>query len=82
MWKGDKLQKSSIIGNIVFEEGDPVQVYVLLLHPLLLEVQPVHLRLVPLSLQLPVAPQGDIDALLQFLKPFGIAFFLLVELRL
>lgn len=59
-----------------------MQVNALLLHPLLLEVEPVYLRLVPLPLQLSIAPQGQMNAFLQFFKSFGIAFLLFVELCL
>jgi hypothetical protein len=59
-----------------------VEVDALLLHPLLLEGQPVHLRLVALGLQLAVALEREVDALLELLQLLGVPLLELVELLL
>lgn len=52
------------------------------LHPLLLEVEPVDLSPAPLGLQLAIALQDQVDALLQFLQFVSTALFQLLQFPL
>lgn len=74
-WRIIPIQKeASIVGNVLFEKGDAMQVDPLLLHPLLFEAKPFHFGLAPFTLQLPIVFKHQIDSFLQLLKSISIPF--------